>query len=166
MSIRRNVIYIIISLAVGIILAAVATEASYRFQVNQDAGNLKIITLIIPEGTAKRVSNGDSSPSIPKDMVFVVGDTLVVKNEDLVDHQLGPLFIPRGTSASIVFNQVENLAYACTFSPDKYFGLDVKAPLTLSTRILGILSAGLPLGTIIALYVVFAIRPGVKKEKA
>jgi hypothetical protein len=161
---RRNVIYIIVSLFVGIILAGFMTEASYRFQTRSQDRDPRTITLTIPAGTAKRVNNGEPSPTIPKDLVFVVGDTLVVQNDDSVDHQLGPLFIPQGTSASIKFNQVENLAYACTFSPEKYLGLDVKTPLTIYTRIIGIFSAGLPLGTLIALYVVFAIRPGIKKE--
>jgi hypothetical protein len=162
---HRNMIYIIVSLIAGIILAGIMTEASYHFQSRSQDRSSRTIMLIIPAGTAKLVINGDTSPSIPKDMVFVVGDTLVVKNEDSVNHQLGPLFIPRGTSASLTFKQVENLAYACTFSPEKYLGLDVKAPLTIYTRVIGILSAGLPMGALIALYVVFAIRPGLKKEK-
>ena len=37
-------------------------------------------------------------------MSFVVGDTLVVKNEDSVEHQLGPLWIPAGSSASMPLN--------------------------------------------------------------
>ena len=65
----------------------------------------------------------------------------------------------------MVMDKIENYAYACTFTASKYFGLDVKEPLTLSTRALGILAAGLPLGTLIALYVVFAIRPGEKKNR-
>jgi hypothetical protein len=165
MKYRRDIIYVGLSLLVGISLAAIMTEATYRFQTRAQDRSQKQITLIIPQGTAKLVEQGQPSPSIPKDMVFVVGDELLVKNEDVVDHQLGPLFIPKGSSAALKFNQVENLAYACTFSPEKYLGFDVKAPLTIYTRIMGILSAGVPMGTLIALYVVFAIRPGLMKEK-
>jgi len=140
------------------------TEVSYRIQNHSGGGTPGQITLIIPSGTAERVKQGQPSPSIPGDMVFVVGDTLVVKNEDAVDHQLGPFFIPKGTSAAVTFNQVANLAYTCTFSPEKYLGLEVKAPLTVYTRAIGILDAGIPLGILIALYVVFAIRPELAKE--
>jgi hypothetical protein len=47
----------------------------------------------------------------------------------------------------------------CSFQTDKYFGLDVHEPVTLGTRVVGILTAGLPLGILIALYAVFARQP-------
>jgi hypothetical protein len=165
MKLQRNFIYIIVSLAVGILLAGIMTEASYRFQTRSQDRDPKTITILIPAGTARKVSEGASSPEIPKELVFVVGDTLVVQNKDTEDHQLGPLFIPKGSSASLTFNRAENLAYACTFTPEKYLGLEIKTPLTMYTRLIGILSAGLPLGALIALYVVFAIRPGVSKKE-
>jgi hypothetical protein len=163
---RNNVINIGISLFIGILIVGIMTEASYRFQTRSQDRDRKNITLVIPNGTADLVKSGEASPEIPKDMVFVVGDVLTVINKDHADHQLGPLFIPQGTSATLTFNRVENLTYACTFRTDKYLGLEVKAPLTLYTRLMGILSAGIPLGTLIALYVVFAIQPGLKKEAA
>jgi hypothetical protein len=119
---------------------------------------------VIPFGTADLLSTGKASPEIPEGITFVVGDVLTVENQDVVDHQLGPFFIPKGASAKLSFTKPENLAYACTFTPEKYLGLEVKPPLTIATRVTGILSAGIPLGTLIALYVVFAIRPGLKKE--
>jgi hypothetical protein len=161
---RRIVVYVVLSLFAGIILGGIMTEVSYRIQTGSDGRTQKQVTLVIPAGTADRVQQGQPSPSIPGDMVFVVGDTLVIKNEDIADHRLGPFFIPKGTSASLTFSQAENLAYACTFLPDNYFGLDVKARLTTYTRVIGILDAGIPLGILIALYVVFAIRPGLEKE--
>ena len=85
-------------------------------------------------------------------MTFVVGDTLLVKNDDAVDHQLGPLWIPAGSSASLALDAVQSYAYACSFQPAKVFGLDVREALTLGTRINGILYSGLPLGGLMALY--------------
>ena len=96
-------------------------------------------------------------------MAFVVGDTLVVKNDDSSDHELGPLWIPAGTSASLSLDSVQSYAYACSFQPGKYFGLDVHEALTLGTRLYGILYSGLPLGLLIALYAL--IMPVKKKEE-
>jgi hypothetical protein len=162
---RRNLVYVIVSLVIGIFITAVFTELSFRFVSRANDRSPETITLVIPAGTAAKVALGEQPTSIPADMTFVVGDTLVVNNEDYADHQLGPLFIPAGTKASMTFNTIQNYAYSCTFTPTKYIGLDIKEPLALSTRILGVLSAGLPLGTLIALYVVFAIRPGEKKNR-
>jgi len=92
----------------------------------------------------------------------VVGDTLVVKNEDVVDHKLGPLWIPANSSAQLPLGNVESFAFECTFQPSKYFGLDVQEPLTIGTRAFGIIFAGLPMGILIALY--SFIMPAKKKE--
>jgi hypothetical protein len=162
---RQNLIYVAISLVIGVLITAIFTELSFRFISRSNDRSPETITLVIPAGTAAKVAAGEKPPSIPDDMTFVVGDTLIVSNEDYADHQLGPLFIPAGTKASMTFDTIQNYAYSCTFTPSKYIGLDIKEPLALSTRILGVLSAGLPLGTLIALYVVFAIRPGEKKNR-
>jgi len=164
MKYKLEIIYVVVSLMAGIFLAGLMTELTFRYQARGQDRDGKVITLAIPTGTADRIKLGEASPSIPDGLVFVVGDKLRVVNEDDADHQLGPLFIPAGTSAFLSFSQPENLAYACSFTPEKYLGLEVKEPLTINTRLMGILSAGVPLGTLIALYVVFAIRPGLKKE--
>jgi hypothetical protein len=164
MKYQREILYIALSLAVGIILAMIMTEASYRFQTRSQDREGRLLTLVIPKGTSDLIEAGGASPEIPGDMTFVVGDVLIVENQDAVDHQLGPLFIPKGASAKLAFAKSENLAYACTFTPEKYLGLEIKQPLTIATRVTGIFSAGIPLGMLIALYVVFAIRPGLQKE--
>jgi hypothetical protein len=87
-------------------------------------------------------------------MIFMVGDTLVVRNEDAVSHELGPLFIPAGSSARLNLNSVASYAYTCSFQPGRYIGLDVREPVTWATRSMGILSAGVPMGMLFALYAV------------
>ena len=94
--------------------------------------------------------------------MFVVGDTLVVKNEDVANHKLGPLLIPAHSSARLSLNEEQNISYECSFQPGNYFGLDVREALTLSTRLNGIFIAGLPMGFLIALY--SSIIPSKKRE--
>jgi hypothetical protein len=92
-------------------------EISFLF-LKTDAGRgPERIELIIPRGTAAKVASGESDPALPPTMVFVLGDTLVVKNDDVVNHQLGPLYIPPGTSASLIIDQSDNLALRCYFQP-------------------------------------------------
>ena len=122
------------------------------------------VTLIIPRGTAEKVARGEQPPSIPKGMTFVVGDTLLVKNDDVVDHKLGPLWIPANSTAQLSLDQQESLSYECTFQPGKYFGLDVGEPLTPGTRIYGIVYIAFPMAILIALYSFFFAPK--KKENA
>ncbi len=155
--IKRILLSLLIGLAVGLALS----EITFLF-LKETARPPQEIVLTIPAGAAESVARGEQPPSLPENMVFVVGDVLNVKNEDSVDHQLGPLWIPAGASAQLQLSNEENLAYECSFQSSKYLGLDVREPVTLGTRAYGIFYAGLPLGVLIALYSV--IMPSRKKE--
>ena len=142
---------IVISLLVGLGVGAAISEITFYF-LQESARPPRDVLLVIPAGTADLVAQGQEPPKIPNTMAFVVGDTLIVRNDDSVDHQLGPLWIPPGTSASLELASVTSYAFQCSFRPGKYMGLDVHEPLTWGTRLNGILSAGLPLAILLALY--------------
>lgn len=154
---------ILISLLVGLLLGVAIGEIPFIF-LRETARPPQEIVLTIPAGTAEQISLGEQPPSIPENMIFVVGDTLVVENEDTVDHKLGPLWIPANSSARLSLDEKENIAFECTFQPGNYLGLDVREPLTFSTRLYGILFAGLPMSIMIALY--SFVMPVKKKENA
>jgi hypothetical protein len=153
---------IIVSILIGLLLGVAINEITFLF-LRETARAPKIVELVIPAGTAEKVARGETPPTIPDSMTFVVGDTLSVKNNDTVDHELGPLWIPAGSSASLFLDAAESYAYSCSFQPGKYFGLDVHEALTTGTRLYGILFTGLPLGTLIALYAL--IMPSKKKAQ-
>jgi hypothetical protein len=155
---------ILISVLLGLAVATVTTEISYQV-LKRENREPQEIELLIPAGTAQDVASGQTPPGIPDDMNFVVGDTLVVVNQDEVDHQLGPLWIPPGTSASLSLDAEENYILDCSFQPGKVLGIDVLQPVTLGTRLTGILFAGFPLGALFAVYSI-VIASDKKKEKA
>jgi hypothetical protein len=82
----------------------------------------------------------------------------VVKNEDDVDHQLGELWIPAKTSASLLMEVPERLAYSCSFQPSQYLGLVVKQPTTWMTRLIAI-GLAVPATTAILFLYSLVIRP-------
>jgi hypothetical protein len=141
---------VIIGMILGILIAGTVSELSFHFIGDKTSRAPQVVELVIPIGTGEKVALGESV--IPKEQDFVVGDTLVVKNEDSVAHNLGPVFIPAGTSASLKLDLPENLSYTCSFQPTKVFGLNVREALTISTRIEGILLSGIPMGFLLALY--------------
>lgn len=154
---------ILISLLAGMLVGVAVSEIPFIF-LRETARPPQEIVLTIPVGAAEQVARGEQPPSIPEDMTFVVGDTLVVENQDRVDHKLGPLWIPANSSARLSLTQEESLAFECSFQPGNYFGLDVREPLTASTRLFGILFVGIPMSIMIALY--SFVVPGGKKENA
>jgi hypothetical protein len=131
LGLRRVVILFIISL--GVVFAG--SEAAFRIQKETYDRAPTQVDLLIPLGTAAAISRGESVPTIPEEMVFVTGDTLLVRNEDEVDHQLGPLWIPAKSTASLVMEVPDQLAYSCSFQPDQYLGLDIRKPTTIATRL-------------------------------
>lgn len=161
---QRNVLRkkLLLSAALGLLIGVLVSEVPFLF-LQETARPPQEIVLTIPAGTADQIARGEQPPSMPENMLFVVGDRLVVRNEDVVDHKLGPLWIPANSSAQLSLDQEESLAYECSFQPTKYLGLDVREPLTLGTRLYGIFFVAVPMAIMIALYsLVFAP----KKENA
>ena len=79
---KINIKRISISLGLGLLLGVAIGEVPFIF-LRETARPPQEIVLTIPAGTAEQVSRGEQPPSIPENMVFVVGDTLVVENEDI-----------------------------------------------------------------------------------
>ena len=142
---------LLISVLLGLLIGVMVSEVPFLF-LRETARAPREIVLTIPAGTSDQIARGEQPPSIPENMTFVVGDRLVVRNEDSTDHKLGPLWIPANSSAQLALDQEENLAYECTFQPGNYFGLDVREPLTPRTRLFGILYVAFPMAILIALY--------------
>ncbi len=147
---KALLIRFLICIAAGILVAIPISELAFYLQGNTTSRPAKTVVLDIPPGTSAKVAQGVSV--LPQNMIFVLGDTLVVNNGDSIAHTLGPLFIPPGGTDSMKLNNIGNLSYICSFQPTKYQGLEVQAALTLATRLEGIFIAGIPLGILAALY--------------
>ena len=91
---KKGLVRLAITFVAALALVWIGSEVAFYF-LRADTDRVPSeIELVIPTGTAAKVAAGEPVPVIPDEMTFVLGDTLVVKNEDLVDHQLGPLWIP------------------------------------------------------------------------
>jgi len=151
MSLRKDLILrMFFFVLIGVVAAAIFSEVTFRLQGNSTSRDPKTILLVIPPGTAAKVAQGQGV--LPAGQVFVVGDTLQVKNEDSVTQTLGPLVIPPGASASMKLNQIGSLSYTCSFQPKKYYGIEVQPALTFWMRLEASLLAGLPLGVLLGVY--------------
>jgi hypothetical protein len=98
------------------------------------------------------VTEGEAPPSIPDDLEFVVGDTLVVRNEDVVSHQLGPIWVPAGGSGQLTIRQAATYAYTCSFRREGTIDLRVRPQASVAAQSIAVLIAGIPIGTLIGLY--------------
>jgi hypothetical protein len=93
--------------------------AAYRAAIlREDARQLVIV---IPVGTAERIAAGetDSTPPHQIEMVLGVQDVLVIRNEDIVWHQVGPYRIAPGHTLIQRFSQSGVIRQTCTITPGK-----------------------------------------------
>lgn len=148
-------------LALSIAAVWLISEIGIRMQDESAARAPRTVELVIPDGTAARVAAGENPPEIPAEMGFVLGDVLVLRNEDSVAHTLGPLYAPAKSSASMTLNEADHFALACSFNTTQYLGLNVRPPTTLRTRLLGIAFAAPPTAAILFVYslIVFPVKP-------
>jgi hypothetical protein len=160
---------IVLSTILGFVLAFLLSEGAFLIVKNNQDRDPQRIELVIPAGTAERIAAGQPVPSIPKDMTFIVGDVLVVTNQDSANHQLGPVFVPAGASASLEMTQEDSYSYSCSFEPSRNLGIDVRARVTWETRLQALALAGPPMAVLIALYslvvVPLAKRPATPKAQ-
>jgi len=152
-----------IAMLIGLLFGWLLSEISYTFTPDKEAAQRdpQRVDLVIPYGTADQVEEGVFNASLPASLTFVEGDMLVVKNEDKVAHQLGPLFVPPSTSSVLTLDSANTYSYTCSFKPDKFIGLSVLPRVTAGTRRMGMLAIGLPTGMMLAVY--SYLLPGRKK---
>ena len=159
--IRLAALRFLILLLGSTVLVWIGSEAAFRLQKDPGDRAPQEVELVIPPGTAEKVAAGEPVPSIPEEMTFVLGDVLVVKNEDAHDHQLGPLWVPAYSNASLKLEKADNFAYECSFQSSNYLGLNVRPPTTLATRFQAVMLAAPATAAFLFVYsiLVFPLEP-------
>jgi hypothetical protein len=152
-----------IILAISFVFAFAFNEVTYRLQKEPTDRAPQVIQLIIPQGTAQLVAAGEPVPDIPAEMVFVVGDVLEVINQDRTSHQLGPVWVPAGSTGRLVMDRAENVRYSCSFQDQQYLGLETRPPTTFTTRLTALFLTVPTLAVVLFLYSVAAMP--VKKQE-
>ena len=158
--IRLGIIFLI-----SLLITIAFNEISYALQKDQYDRAPKTVQLVIPKGTAKDVEAGKNLDALSEEQVFVVGDVLEVVNQDDVSHQLGPIWVPPGTTGRLVMENIGKLAYSCSFSTTQYLGLDIREPTTLGTRLVALSFAAPTMTVLIFVYSLAALPIKDKEEQ-
>ncbi|MBI5030924.1 MAG: hypothetical protein HZB51_10385 [Chloroflexi bacterium] len=104
------------------------------------------IELVLPLGTAERIKAGEAVPSIPAKSVFVQGDVLAIVNQDVVNHELGPFWIPANTTLNVPLDKAQSYSYLCTIHPSGSVGLEVRPRDSLLMTLIPTVVMGVPMG--------------------
>ncbi|MFM8319828.1 MAG: hypothetical protein ACKOC5_02850 [Chloroflexota bacterium] len=154
----------ILSLAAGI-FALIFNELTFRLQAGESDRAPRTVTFVIPQGTAGRIAAGEQVKLFPDEVTFVVGDVLEVKNEDQAAHQLGPVWVPAGSTGRLQMDRAAQFSYDCSFQSSQYLGLEVRPATTWVTRLTALLLTGPTLAVLLYLYSL-AARPITAPSKA
>jgi len=154
---------LLISLLVATIFVGAINEGAHLIQKERTDRQPETVTIVIPAGTAKLVAAEKVEPTIPSALTFVIGDILLVINDDDVPHELGPLFIPAGSSASLVMEDANKYTLGCTFQPSRYLDFNVHSRTTSTSRLQAFALATPPTTMFFFVYS-FLVFPGNKKD--
>lgn len=123
----RAVAWWALSLFAGLALAGGVSVASWFVLSDGPTRAPGPVEIVIPEGTYDRIQSGAALSPIPSALELVQGDTLIVRNKDRVQHQIGSFSIPPGGVTSIPLTQASSQSFLCSFHPAGVIGLNVKA---------------------------------------
>jgi hypothetical protein len=108
--------------------------------------------LVIPPGTAERVSDGANPLDIPPNLAFVAGDVLVVRNDDDVGHRVGSYLLAPGSTTRIGLEPASSGSFLCTIHPSGTLSIEVQPRgLDLGLTLIPTLALGPPLGLVVVL---------------
>lgn len=73
---------------------------------------------VIPAGTSARIAAGEQVTVMPTKLVVHVGDRLVLRNEDSVTQQMGPLTVEAGGRLEMKFARKGTIEGTCTMNTE------------------------------------------------
>ena len=106
------------------------------------------VEIVIPEGTAAAIERGAAVSAIPRNLRLVEGDTLVLRNQDVVPHQIGSYSVGPGTTLSVPLANASSATLLCSFHPQGSIGLDVRPHTSALLVLWPTLIIGIPLGLV------------------
>jgi len=66
-------------------------------------GGSNVYEIVVPLGTGELLAQGETVDVMPAEIRLEVGDTLKIRNEDVVDQEVGPYLVAAGTQFVVQF---------------------------------------------------------------
>lgn len=81
----------------------------------------RVEELVVPLGTMERLAHGEDVVVMPSVLEFEVGDTLRIRNEDVVEQAVGPYRVAAGEEFELTFGAPGRFVGMCPLSEgDRY----------------------------------------------
>ncbi|MBK6671761.1 MAG: hypothetical protein IPG46_19675 [Actinobacteria bacterium] len=83
-------------------------------RVLRNASDPQTLEYIIPKGTATQLLLGEPINIMPDRIDLSVGDRLIIRNRDVVNHTVGPYTMRPGESIDVTYHRVGRFTGICT----------------------------------------------------
>jgi len=135
-------------MAAGIALAGFISAAAWVALSDGPLRAPEAVELLIPAGTAEAIERGAAVSAVPANLRFVQGDTLVLRNQDSVPHNVGSFSVGPGTTLRMPLDKATSSSLFCSFHPAGSIGLDVRPHTSPLMVLWPTLMIGIPLGLV------------------
>ena len=112
-------------LAVSGLVVVIASVGLSRL-VQRPEGLERLV--VIPAGTAERLAAGEDVALLPDDLRFRLRDRLVVVNDDLSSHQVGPFVVAPGQRLEKRFSEAATLDGFCSLHATGRITIEITKP--------------------------------------
>ena len=85
----------------------------------------RTVELVVPAGTQDRLDAGEQVAVMPDRIDLEVGDTLLIRNEDDVDHTVGPYFVGAEGEISLTYSVAGRYEGYCPVSAGERYEIVV-----------------------------------------
>lgn len=86
----------------------------------------RLIEVVVPPGTMERVEAGEQVELLPRRLEVSVGDRLLIVNEDLATHLVGPYIVGPGQRLEQRFGRPGTISGLCTLHPSGQVSIVVR----------------------------------------
>jgi plastocyanin len=111
---------------IGLLLAVVTVGLAVTTAACGDTEREpQVQEIVIPYGTMERLGRGEDVVVMPAELQFKVGDTLRIRNEDIVDQSVGPYMVRAGQQFELTYGSPGRFEGSCPLSEGKRYDIVV-----------------------------------------
>lgn len=85
----------------------------------------RVVEFVVPPGTAARLAAGETVTIMPSHVSLRVGDTLRIRNDDVVDQSVGPYLVAAGETVEMTYGQTGRYEGFCPLSEGSTYVIEI-----------------------------------------
>jgi hypothetical protein len=102
-------------------VVAVTAVAGCGGDDGSDEEEGRVVEIVVPLGTQERLDRGEDVVVMPAELRFEVGDTLLIRNEDVTDQSVGPYRVRAGQEFELRYGAPGHYMGVCPLSEGKTY---------------------------------------------